>query len=630
MAEEGFRRKLTAILSADVEGYSRLMGDDEEATIRTLTKYRNAMTDLIQKYRGRVVDAPGDNLLAEFASVVDGVNCAVEIQRELAERNADLLDNRKMEFRIGVNLGDVVEEEGRIYGDGVNIAARVEGLAEAGGICISGRAYDQVENKLGLEYENLGEHKVKNITRPIRVYRVLSFPGAAAHRVVQAKDALGRRWHKIAFASVVVVVAVAAGVWQFYVRRPSVEPASVEKMAFPLPDKPSIAVLPFDNLSKDQSDGYIADGLSENIISSLSMNPHMLVIARNSTFVYKGKAIKVKQVAEELGVRYVLEGSVQKSDDKIRVVAQLIDAVSGYHLWSEKYDRGVKDFFQLLDEITHKIMVALHEKLIWGGGVPTVSTTSFEAWSYCVKGSHHFQRYTKWDNIKARKLFKQAIKLDPEYVRAWILLAWTHFIDARNAYGNSPNESIKQAVLIAQKASAIDDSTALLQAFWGTLYLTQRQHEKAITAGQKSIELDPNNADGYALLAQTMYYSGRPDETITLMQQARRLSPYPPAYFLIVLGLGYQGAGRYQEAVPVFKKLLDRAQEGEFSLLLAHYVLAGIYGEMGEYRKAREHVSEVRKIYPGASLELIRTTSFFKDPDQLERVLESFRAAGLK
>ena len=208
MAEEGFRRKLTAILSADVEGYSRLMGDDEEATIRTLTKYRNAMTDLIQKYRGRVVDAPGDNLLAEFASVVDGVNCAVEIQRELAERNADLLDNRKMEFRIGVNLGDVVEEEGRIYGDGVNIAARVEGLAEAGGICISGRAYDQVENKLGLEYENLGEHKVKNITRPIRVYRVLSFPGAAAHRVVQAKDALGRRWHKIAFASVVVVVAV--------------------------------------------------------------------------------------------------------------------------------------------------------------------------------------------------------------------------------------------------------------------------------------------------------------------------------------------------------------------------------------------------------------------------------------
>jgi adenylate cyclase len=259
MTQEGFKRKLTAIISADVEGYSRLMGEDEEATIRTLTTYRNAIAKLVQQYRGRVVDSPGDNILSEFTSAVDAVNCAVEIQRELAERNAGLPDNRKMEFRIGVNVGDVVQEEERIYGDGVNIAARVESMAEAGGICISGRAYDQVENKLGLEYENLGEHQVKNIARPIRVYRVLSYPGAAAHRVVQAKITLGRRWRKIALSSaaVVIVLVVVLGVWQFYIRRSSVEPASVEKMAFPLPDKPSIAVLAFDNMSGDPKQDYL-------------------------------------------------------------------------------------------------------------------------------------------------------------------------------------------------------------------------------------------------------------------------------------------------------------------------------------------------------------------------------------
>jgi len=342
MADESFKRKLAAILSADVEGYSRLMDDDEEATVRTLTAYRTAITDLVQQFRGRVVDSPGDNILADFTSVVDAVNCAVEIQRDLAERNAELPDNRKMQFRIGVNLGDVIDEDGRIYGDGVNIAARMESLAEAGGICISGRAHDQVENKLGLEYEDLGKHQVKNIARPIQVYRVLSYPGAAAHRVVQAKTNLGRRWRKIGLSVAVVVLVVAAlGIWQFYMRRPTVEPASVEKMAFPLPEKPSIAVLPFDNMSGDPEQDYIADGFTENIITGLSQIPAMFVIARNSVFTYKGKPVKVKQVSEELGVKYVLEGSIQKVGDRLRVNAQLIDALEGHHLWAERHDRDL-------------------------------------------------------------------------------------------------------------------------------------------------------------------------------------------------------------------------------------------------------------------------------------------------
>jgi adenylate cyclase len=631
MADEGFKRKLTAILSADVEGYSRLMGDDEEATVRTLTSYREVLTTLIQQHSGIVLDSPGDNLLAEFVSVVDAVQCAVAVQKEIHTRNEALPENRRMQFRIGINLGDVIQEKGRIYGDGVNIAARLESLADPGGICISKTAFDHIESKLPYGYDFIGEQTVKNIAKPVGAYRVQLDPRVTVSgKPVDKNPPVMRRTPILVAAGVALVLVFAFGVWQFYVRGPSIEPASVEKMAFPLPDKPSIAVLPFDNLSKDQSDAYIADGLSENIISSLSKIPDMLVIARNSTFVYKGKAVKINQVAEELGVRYVLEGSVQKSEDKIRVIAQLIDAVSGHHLWSERYDREIKDFFKILDEITIKIADALRAKMVWSGDVHGVPTNSFEAWSYKIKGGSYFDRFTKQDNIKTRELSKKALKLDPEYGAAWTLLAWTHFSDARNGFTDTPLESIKQAQLAAQKASAINDRDASLQNLWASLYLIQRQHEKAIAAGQKAIELNPNFADGYALLAQIMYYSGRPDEAITLSKQAMRLAPYTPAYYLVFLGWGYQGAGRYQEALSVFQKLLDRAQAGEFSLLFAHINMTTSYSLMGDYEKAREHWAEVLKIYPNASLKWISRFHFFKDPDQLERVLDVYRAVGIE
>ncbi|NIM93289.1 MAG: guanylyl cyclase, partial [Anaerolineales bacterium] len=299
MTTKGIKRKLSAILSADVKEYSRLISQDEIGTIRTLTAYKEAMSSLIQQYKGRMVDSPGDNLLAEFGSVVDAVNCAVEIQRELAERNAELPSARQMEFRIGVNLGDVVEEEGRIYGDGVNIASRVERLAEGGGICISGMAYDQVANKLGLEYENLGEHQVKNISTPIRVYRVLSYPGAAAHRVIQAKVFVRRKWRKIALAlSVILILAIAAvAIWEHYFHLPHVEMVATEDEVFNLPKGPKVAVLPFNNMSGDPEQEYLSDGLTENIITGLSGCPKLFVIARHSSFSYKGKSVNVQQVA---------------------------------------------------------------------------------------------------------------------------------------------------------------------------------------------------------------------------------------------------------------------------------------------------------------------------------------------
>jgi adenylate cyclase len=359
MAAESFKRKLTSILSADVKGYSRLMGDNESETVKTLTAYRKIMGELIQQHRGRVVDSPGDNILAEFASVVDAVQCAVAVQNEFKARNAELTENRRMEFRIGVNLGDVIEEEGRLYGDGANIAARLEGLADAGGICISKTALDHIESKLPLGYEYLGEQTVKNIAKPVGAYRVVLEPRITVAGTGEKKAPARTRRLSLAIALIVILLVGAVALWQFELRPspPPVEKADPKKMAIPLPEQPSIAVLPFTNMSDDPKQKYLADGISENIISALSQVPDLLVIARNSTFSFKGKSVKVQQVAEELGVRYVLEGSVQRSGDSLRVTAQLIDAIKGHHIWSERYDRELKKIFALQDEITIKVVI---------------------------------------------------------------------------------------------------------------------------------------------------------------------------------------------------------------------------------------------------------------------------------
>jgi TolB-like protein/class 3 adenylate cyclase len=526
MADEGFKRKLAAILSADVEGYSRLMDDDEEATVRTLTSYRNAITDLVQQFRGRVVDAPGDNLLAEFTSVVDAVNCAVEIQRDLAERNTELAYNRQMQFRIGVNLGDVIDENGRIYGDGVNIAARVESLAEAGGICISGRAHDQVENKLGLEYEDLGKHEVKNISRPIQVYRVLSYPGAAAHRVVQAKETVGRKWRKIGFAAaVVIVVAAALGIWQLYISRPTIEPASVDKMAFPLPDKPSIAVLPFDNLSGDPEQEYFSDGLTDQIISTLSKIRNLFVVARNSTFTYKGKPLKIKRVAEDLGVKYVLEGSVQRTTDRVRITAQLINATTGYHVWSERYDREQKNIFDIQDDITMEITKAIGIEIIEGEQAriwQKSQTSNLSAYEKVLQARYYFNKQNKKDSARARSYYKEALALDPNYARPYLGLGWIHWQGARYGWVESPKESIKMAYEFAQEAINLDGNLEDAHILLASIYIVQRQHDKAIELIERAVANSPNSAHYNAFLAGWLGLAGRWQEGISYAEMSIR------------------------------------------------------------------------------------------------------------
>jgi len=625
MADEGFKRKLAAILSADVEGYSRLMDDDEEATVRTLKTYRAAINDLVQQYRGRVVDAPGDNLLAEFTSVVDAVNCAVEIQRELAERNTELAYNRQMQFRIGVNLGDVIEDDGNIYGDGVNIAARVESLAEAGGICISGRAYDQVLNKLGLEYENLGEHQVKNISVPIRIYRVLSYPGAAAHRVVQAKDTLGRKWRKIAISAAVVVVVVAAlGIWQYFMHRPTVKPASVEKMAYPLPDKPSIAVLPFENLSGDPEQEYFSDGISEDIITSLSKTDKLFVIARNSTFIYKGKPVEIKQVAEELGVRYVLEGSVRRTEDRMRITAQLIDAISGHHLWAERYDRELKDIFALQDEITLKIVTALQVKLtegeqvrIWSKGHKTldVKLKSMEWLSLWRKG-------TVESHVRIGQVAQELIDMAPESDIGYRTLGWYYWQLAIT--GKSPRESIARAFKLAQKALSLDESNPSSYALLSNLYGMMRQYDKAIAAGERGVALNPNGAHNHVALGIPLSFAGKQDEAIDHFKHAIRLDPFPVWYYYTHLGRCYMHKGQYEDALTATKKALQINPDAA----LNNRLLAAIYALLDRQEEASAVVKKVLEIDPNYSVKRATKALPYKNQADLKLIVDALLKAG--
>ena len=628
MTEERVRRKLTAILSADVKGYSRLMGEDEVETVRTLTASREVMTSLIQQFRGRVVDSPGDNALAEFASVVDAVQCAVEIQRVLKARNAELPENRRMEFRIGVNLGDVIEEGERIYGDGVNIAARVEGLAEAGGICISGSAYEQIENKLPLRYEYLGEHTVKNITKPVRIYRAQIEPEGAPE-VTKGKRPPLRRWKWAALAGVAVLVLgiVAVVIWSSYFSLPPVETISEERMAFDLPDGPSVAVLPFVNMSGDPGQEYFSDGLTENIITALSSCPKLFVIARNSTFAYKGKSVKVQQVASELGVKYMVEGSVQKAGDRVRITAQLVDATTGHHLWAEKYDRELKDIFTLQDEITLEILRGLQVKLTEGeqARLRSKGLANLEAFMKVLKALEYVRRQSRDSNILARQEIEKAIPLAPEFSGSYLLLAVTHLEDL--SYDPSfPVISIAQASKLVKKAIALDNNNSDAYLVLGMLYLTKRQHERAIAAGERAVTLNPNGADAYAQLAFTLQQSDRASEAIDMAKKAVRLNPIPPGYYFNFLGHAYYDLERFEEAIKAYRKALHR----EPTNLFAQIGLAATYGSVGREAEAQVAAVEVLRNDPKFSLHDFEKTIPHTNRAKVKRYIEGLRKAGLK
>ncbi len=629
MATEGFKRKLAAILSADAVGYSRLMGEDETATVKTLETYIRVISDLIQQHRGRVVDAPGDNILAEFASVVDAVQCAVAAQKEIQARNLELPETRRMQFRVGINLGDVIEEEGRIYGDGVNIAARLESLAEPGGICISKTAFDHIETKLPLGYEYLGEQTVKNIAKPVSTYKVLMEPRVTVKAKVNPKKGARRRSMVLALAVLFLMAAAASVFWRFTFppTASKVEKASRQQMAFPLPDKPSIAVLPFLNLSGEPNQDFFCDGLSESLIMALSKVPQLFVIAQDSTFRYKGRGVKSKQVSEELGVRYVLEGSVQRAGERVRVTTQLIDAITGQDLWSERYDRSLKDIFDLQDEITMKILTELRVKLAEGETVriQAKGTNNLQAYLKVMEAAGYRYQMNQEATAVAKRLAQEAVRLDPNYPQAHIALAFALMQEFWQATSASPQETLANAMKEAQRAIELDDSSAEAQAALSQVFLLLRQHDKAIEIGERAVRLDPNSARAIFHLAQALCFSFRDAEAIPLLRQAIRLNPFFPQLYN-QLGTAYRETGRYEEGIAAAKKTLQLAP----NFLFAYTNLATSYSYAGREDEARAAAAQVQRLDPNFSLMSYAKIQPWKEGPRRDRILDALRQAGLK
>jgi adenylate cyclase len=628
MASQIYKRKLAAILSADVAGYSLLMSEDEDATIRTLTNYRGLISKLIQNHKGRVVDSPGDNVLAEFDSVAGAVKCALEIQNELKAKNAELPENRKMEFRIGINLGDVVEEGERIYGDGVNIAARIESLAEAGGICVSGIVYEQIENKFAVGYAYLGEQTIKNIPKPVPVYKIIMDSEAAGKAIPhKASRSKRSRWTTAAVAAVIVGIAIVV-IWNFYFRSvPSEEKvASIAKPAIPLAKRASIAVLPFKNLSGDQEQEYFSDGITNDIITDLSKFPEMLVIASNTVFTYKNKPINVKQISEDLSVRYVLEGTVQKASNKVRINAQLTDANKDHHIWAERFDRDLKDLFTVQEEIVKTIVATLAIRVDAAERTRAMrkDTSNLEAYDYALRGEEFLLRGSRSSNIKAKEMFKNAIETDSRYALAYAGLGWSYYLSAINGWTEFPGQALEKALELGQKALSIGEPAATTHALLGSVYLRLGKYDLAISELQRAIELNPNHALSHLTLGMVMLYAGRTDEAIQLLQTGIRFDPYSRLDHYWHLGLAYYLNGKYEDAIKALEKDLSHTP----TLAWSYIAIAAAYAQAGRSKDAKRAAEMVKKLHP--FFELDSSFNLFRNPEDRKKFHKGLRKAGIE
>ena len=629
MSGTSLERRLAAVLAADVVSYSRHMSVDEEGTLATLNAHLNVhVRPCIARYRGRVVKTTGDGVLAEFGSALDATRCAIDIQEGIAKRNQAFALEERLSFRIGVNLGDVIVQDEDIFGNGVNVAARLEGLARPGGICISDDVYRQVRGKIAYAFEDLGEQVVKNIPEPVHSYRIVVDGEAAdAAPVRKRQDWIRRPW---VWAGIITGLLAPVLVWFVtdHIRNASSPTASNTSTApLPLPKEPSIAVLPFDNLGTGAGQEYLGDGLAENIIASLSSLPSMFVIARSSSFSYKGRAIKVQQVARELGVRYVLEGSVQVSGKRVRVTARLVDATSGFYLWSERYDREMADIFALQDEITLSIVTAQQIKLTEGDLARTRrrGTKNLKAWLLVSECLSTYQKFTRATNIKARELAQKALALDPTYPEALIRLAHTYLTDFQTGWVVEREAALTRSIELVQRALSLDDGYPDAYVILGQIFLFLHRHDDAITYAKKAIALSPSHSLAKASLAMIQNYAGHPEEAIPLIQQAMRLSPLYPDWFLGELGRAYLLTGQYDKAIAALKRRLDRNPEsGE-----GHILLAASYGAAGQLDKAHRALTEFLKPRPGYTLGNYADGEFYRNTDDLNRVLDGLRKAGL-
>lgn len=572
-------RRLAAILAADVVGYSRLMGEDEEGTLVRLQALQSTvLVPSIAEHRGRMVKTTGDGFLAEFASALDAVDCAVALQRTLVEQEGGHAADQRLDLRIGINVGDVIFEGDDIFGDGVNIAARLESIARRGGICISRTVYDHIGNKTDHGFRHDGEHNLKNIARPIEVWR-----------------------------------------WGGTPTGPALEPAEASLT------KPSVAVLPFANMSGDAEQEFFADGIAEDLITSLSKLSQLMVIARNSSFSYKGRSIKVQEIARDLGVRYLVEGSVRKSGSRVRVTAQLIDCTDGSHLWAERYDRDLTDIFEVQDEVTHEIVTSLSVKLTPRDAkrLKSVETDNVAAYELFLRGREFVLKHHAEGNRQARESLEASREIDPQFAPTAAFLSFSHVMDYINEWADDPGSALAAGHRIAHEAVALDPAYPWARVALGTSYLWMRQHEQAIAEYQEAIILDPNFADAYMALGWAHHFTGKSEETIRLIRRGFLLDPnYSPMRLHWLAQAEYQ-LGHYKEAIELLKQRLVRQPHSDISRAL----LAATYGQSGQAEAAQGEWAEMQRSNPEFSVEQRRRIMPYKNPADFDRFVEGLEKA---
>jgi adenylate cyclase len=579
-------RRLAAILAADVAGYSRLMGADEEGTLERLKALRRELLDpKIAEHHGRIVKTTGDGLLVEFASVVDAVRCAVAVQQAMPGRNTGVAADNRIEWRIGINLGDVIVEGDDLYGDGVNIAARIEALADAGGVFVSNTVHDHVRDRLPFVFEDLGEQQVKNIARPVRVYRVRDL-GAARNSSTSAQPVL------------------------------------------PIPDKPSVAVLPFTNMSGDPEQEFFADGIAEDVITALSRYPSLFVIARNSCFTYKGRAVDVKQVGRELGVRYVLEGGLRKAGNRIRVTAQLVEAETGKHVWAERYDRDLADIFSLQDEITEAVTIAIAPAIADAEQQRALRKPpqSLDAWAAYQRGLWHLSKFTATDNSVAQRFFQQGIDLDPTFAGGYRGLGAAHFYAAAAFHTRGLLEVQKSMEALARRAVALDGSDAEARSWLGLTLLTSGDYEGALAETERALAMSPNMASAHGWLGNTLIWSGRPKEGLAGFRSYLRLDPRDPSIAVLSMQMapGHYFCREYEAAVETAKRVIRSYPD----FPLSYRWLAAALGQAGRIEEAGEALKNAIAVLPASFDMYVRRRPPWFRPEDHAHMLEGLRKAG--
>ena len=590
MAQDRVDRRLAAILAADIAGYSRLMGVDEEGTLHQLKAHRKELVDpKITEHRGRIVKTTGDGMLVEFVSVVDAVRCAVDIQRAMVERNASIPADKRIEFRIGLNVGDIIIDGDDIFGDGVNVAARLETLADPGGIMVSSVVHDQVRDKLSFGFDDMGEQSVKNIARPIGVHRV-----------------------SLAEASPLATTQLAAA--------SKSDPAKSSR--------PSIAVLPFVNMSGDPEQEYFADGISEDIITGLSKLRWFFVIARNSSFAYKGKTVDVKRAARELSVRYVLEGSVRRAGNRVRITAQLIDASTNNHVWADRYDGDLTDIFALQDEITKKVVAAIEPRLLEAEGARalTRAPADLDAWELVARASSIFWRMTPADSEAAISLYREAVRQHREYAPAHSMLAVALLMSGFVGW-TTITANLKDAADLAARAAELDGSDPWAHLALGQLATMRRQTDAAVHAFQRALELNPNFAAAHGFLGYALALDGQFEPAVEHLNQALSLSPHDPQNIVFMIGLGqaYYQAWRYNEAVKYSQNIAQQRSE-HFG---AHRQLCASLAQAGRMEEARATLERLKQLQPNVSLAWVNENLPLTS-QAMKKYLDGFRKAGLE